>query len=337
MFRRLIGLTAPFWLLAGCAHRSPPEAAPPTPAPYVRINSPTAGGVQLEIAARQFAPRRGRGPTVWLTAVSHLGDATYYQSLQTHLDACTQVLFEGVGASDKNFGRQRSGAERAAAPGSSLQSQLAQALGLQFQLEAIDYDRAQFQNSDLGVAELRELMARPLPGAQGAAADEAARSFEQLMAVMQGEGLFSRFLGVGLRWLGTQPRYQALAKLSLMEMIDRVQGDLDSLGSLPGGMRELLRVLIEERNAKVLADLRGAVATAQRGDSISIFYGAGHMSDLEVRLRTDFGYEPRGEIWFPAISVNLTAAGVTSAEVAATREMIRRQVETLRARPQVAP
>lgn len=338
--------------LVGCVHR-PVTDVSAAPAPYVRVVAQTNGVVQLEIAARRFTPRRGQGAEVWLTAASHLGDAAYYHALQAHLDARSRVLFEGVGATDSaEFGHAATAKERAAAPASSLQSQMARSLGLEFQLEAIDYDRPHFRNSDLGVTELRDLLERPAPararavsrtlpkgtepGAGVPAAEsveetrEAARNFERLMSVMQGGNFWSGFLNLGLRWLGTQPRYQAIAKVTLMEMLEHVQGDLESLGTLPPGLRELLRVLIEERNRKVLADLRKELAGARRGASVSIFYGAGHMHDLELRLRNDFRYVPREEVWFPAMTVNVKTSGLSAAELAATREMVRRQVQTLR-------
>lgn len=350
-------------LVGGCAtERS--GSIDKAPEPYVRVSEPLPGVVKLEIAARRFAPRRGNGPSIWLTGASHLGDAEYYRALQTHLDAQTLVLFEGVGGDDVERGprrRHQPDSSRTAPGGAdakagSLQEQMAKSLGLEFQLEAIEYDRSHFKNSDLNVEELRALMAdevvpprknagmrssketprspeerEPVAVASPSARTDAGRSFEQLMQVMEGESFFGRLLSVGLRWLGTQPRYQALAKFTLMEMINGVQGDLESVGALPAGMRELLRVLIDERNQRVVSDLRRELPSYGARDSISVFYGAGHMIDLEQRLRQELRYQPREEIWFTAMTVDAAKAGLTSAELATTRKMIQRQIATLRA------
>jgi len=353
MWRKFLSAGLVGLLAGGCAAR--PVVAPAVPAPYVRVSEPSNGVVQLEIAARRFTPRRGAGPTIWLTGASHLGEAAYYRALQQHLDERTLVLFEGVGGSDAKRGpalrRELDPAAgtspRAAANPSSLQAQLAKSLGLEFQLEAIDYSHAHFRNSDLTVVELRDLMSRtasPVAGAPVVAAGaapsaqaEAARSFEQLMEVMQGESFLGRLMNVGLRWLGTQPRYQALAKFTLAEMINGVQGDLESVGALPPAMRELLRVLIDERNQRVLADLRRELRRLRPEDSVSIFYGAGHMHDLETRLCKELRYEPRGESWFAVMTVNTAAAGIAPAELAATRELIQQQLQMLRLRAPRGP
>jgi hypothetical protein len=352
MWRGILVLICPAMLLGGCA-TSRSTSTIVTPEPYVRVREPSPGVVQLEIAARRFTPHRGHGPALWLTGASHLGDAAYYRALQQHLDARTLVLFEGVGGADAKRGpalrQERDSAvtapHDAPANQSSLQSQLAKSLGLEFQLEAIDYGRAHFRNSDLTVVELRDLMAHAPPpvagvpaaaaaaGAATSARAEASRSFEQLMSVMQGESFLGRLMNLGLRWLGTQPRYQALAKFTLVEMINGVQGDFESVGALPPAMRELLRVLIEERNQRVLSDLRRELPRLGPADSVSIFFGAGHMRDLEVRLRRELRYEVRDEVWFPVMTVNASAAGITPAELAATRELIQRQLQTLRTGP----
>ncbi|MCC5785347.1 MAG: type II secretion system protein GspG [Phycisphaerales bacterium] len=52
----------------------------------------------LEAAVRAYRPAGDRGPTVFLVAAVHIGDASYYNELQTFLDAQDVVLFEGVRA-----------------------------------------------------------------------------------------------------------------------------------------------------------------------------------------------------------------------------------------------
>jgi len=251
------------------------------------------------------------------------------------------VLVEGVGGPEAPRGPARAREPATvASPPVSLQAQLARSLGLEFQLEVINYDRPHFRNSDLTVAELRELMSG-IAGTNGSTAAaparaEAARNFERLLDVMQGESFMGRIMNLGLRWLGTQPRYQALAKFTLIETINGVQGDFESLGALPPAMQELLRVLIAERNQRVVSDLRRELPHLRRTDSVSIFYGAGHMRDLEARLCRELRYEVHDEIWFPALTVNPTAAGLSPTELATTRAMIQQQLATLRARPPAA-
>src|SRR5262249_24419015 len=139
------------------------------------------------------------------------------------------------------------------------------------------------------------------------------------------------FLGMvmnfGIRLLGSSPKLQALTKLALIETLGQVKGDLSKVQGLPPEMKKLVRVLIQSRNQAVMDDL----ATELKGlvQSIAIFYGAGHMPDMEQRLKRDFHYRPVEEIWLTAISINPAQAGVTEAEEQMIRSLIRWQTEAL--------
>src|SRR5689334_10030492 len=61
----------------------------PAPAPYTRVASPDSNTFSLQIALRKFVPRSGRGPALWLSGVSHIGETNYYAGLQRHLDTQT--------------------------------------------------------------------------------------------------------------------------------------------------------------------------------------------------------------------------------------------------------
>src|SRR5258708_22422262 len=161
-------------LLTGCSSPSRRAAvhdrAPPAaPLPYVRIINTDSNRIQLQIAAREFVPQRSGRPAVWLTGVSHIGDTNYYAALQAHLDAQSLVLYEGVGAAEAEAASQPAhGVDVTPGQGSdtvaesddrgSLQSAMAASLGLVFQLNAIDYRRDNFRNSDLSITQLRKLM-----------------------------------------------------------------------------------------------------------------------------------------------------------------------------------
>jgi hypothetical protein len=118
----------------------------------MRVAHPDADTVALQIAIRKFTPAKGRGPAIWLTGVSHIGESNYYAVVQRHLDSQSLVLYEGVGARDKSI---RFDPEEQA----SIQNTLATSLGLVFQLSAINYDRPSFKNSDLSIPELQRMLA----------------------------------------------------------------------------------------------------------------------------------------------------------------------------------
>jgi hypothetical protein len=311
----------------GCVSRTQ-SRAPIEPASYARVMETPSGVLQLEIPARRFSPRNGRGPDIWLTGVIHIGDAAYYQALQKHLDAQALVLFEGVGGESLKRGpgsKNQDTNEGETESGFALQSQMAHALGLEFQLETIEYNRPNFRNSDLSVEEIAALMARSDSDVQTGAA----WNFEQLMKMMEGQSAWSGLVQLGFSLIGGQKRFQSLTKVMFIQTLGDLGGDIQTLGGMPPAMRELMRVLVEERNHKVMKDLRGELRRHKSDESISIFYGAGHMTDLERRLQRDLNYEPREEIWFAAISVDARKAGIGEMEIKMTREMAKRQLKLL--------
>jgi hypothetical protein len=325
-----------FFLLAGCATRSSQTADPadpPTPpAPYVRVTTSPSNELALQVAVRQFVPQHGRGPVVWLTGVSHLGDSNYYAGLQRLLDAQTVVFFEGISDQPSSDPHERGAARPRPAQEterSSLQASLAASMGLVFQLEAIDYARPQFRNSDLTISELREILKTYQPAPGEASAGE---RFEGVLQLMQGSSFLDSLLQAGLRFLSISPKLRALGRLMLIDVIGDLQGDLERLPNLPPDMKQLLEVLLQRRNEKVIAELKSSLKTMQPKDTVAIFYGVGHMPDLELRLRRDLNYRPGPQLWLTAFEVNPAQAGVTTAEQEMLRKLVQQQFGPLRSR-----
>ena len=306
------------------------------PAPYVRILHSGSNQVELQIAAREFLPAHRGQPAVWLTGVSHIGESNYYAKLQAHLDAQTLVLFEGVGAAESQQRAQndnQSGPPAAPATNrpvhtaessASLQYTMAESLGLVFQLDAIDYQRTNFQNCDLSITQLRELIAQQETATGSAGVSE---SFEGLLGLMGGGSWMDSLLQTALRLLGTNPKFQALGRLALIDLLGQIQGDPTRLQGLPPELKQLLDVLLQKRNQNVIATLKQERAEVGGHGSISVFYGTGHMPDLEERLRRELRYRPAREIWFTAFSVDLEDAKVTASERAFVDNFVMWQVK----------
>ncbi len=314
--------------------------------PYVRIVDASSNLVELQIAVRKFVPAHAKGPALWLMGVSHIGEPGYYAQIQNRLNERTLVLFEGVGdhatvsATASNTCRPASGpvvqpaADEKSPPPmaaakrsmSSLQSSLAASLGLVFQLDAIDYSRTNFRNCDLSIAEIRRLIVEQQTAS---GTDGASRSFESLMQVMQGDGLFEILIEAGLRFIGSNPKLQGMSKLALIEVLGQIQGDPAQLGGLPPDLTQVLDVLIAQRDRKVISELEAETVPHSgigRRDSIAIFYGTGHMPDLERRLRQELGCRPAGQTWLTAFSVNLPQAGISRNEREFIRSFVQSQV-----------
>jgi hypothetical protein len=320
-FRGILSLLAGVAaLLGGCASRGTGDSAEPRG--YMRVAQPDKDTVALQIAWRKFSPKRGRGPTIWLAGASHLGESNYFARLQRLLDVQSLVLFEGVGARSKKM-RFNPDEE------TSIQHTMASALGLVFQLSAIDYDRPHYTNSDLTIPQLQALLSGGAGGGSGPDT-KAGQEFQQLLQVMDGSSLLGTLMHVGLKFIGSSPKLQAMTKVLLVETLGRLEGDMSQMKGVPPEIQRLLAVIIQERNKVVLEDLKARLRAASPPNSIAVFYGAGHMADLEKRLRGSLGYRPRGEMWLTAMSVNTRQAGLSSEELAAMRSLIQWQMDALK-------
>ena len=321
-------LTVPLALFtlvaASCATRPKPAAEAP-PQRYLRTVTDTNGTVALEVAVRSFALRHGRGPVVQLVGVTHLGTTNYYADLQRFLNAQPLVLFEGIGATNKQF---RMRGDR----GFSLQDELAGALGLEFQLNAIDYSGANFRNADLSLAQLNAIFSRETNAPAGTRAVSGQAEFSQLIQTMEGTGLFGGLARIGISLISASPRLQAAMKVALIETLGALPDDLSQSPAMTPGLRHLVAVLIEERNRNVVAALQTAVRAKPRPASVAVFYGAGHMADLERRVRATLHYRPTSERWLTAFAVNPRKAGLSDWELELTRRMVRQELESLQPR-----
>ena len=308
--------------------------------PFMRVTNGATGAVELQVAVRKLVPTNGVGPVIWLSGASHIGETNYYAQLQQHLDTQALVLFEGIRAGRKAGGTNTVASEKSdsssatpakAAERTSLQKDLAESLGLVFQLEAIRYTGTNFRNSDLSVAELRDLMDKDDEPAAPDSPKEKRKSeaFEQLLKAMDGNSMFGTLLKVGFKLVGGNPKLQAMTKLALIEALGGIRGDLSRMKSLPEEMQRLMEVLIQTRNDAVLKDLRAELKRPAPPASISIFYGAGHMDDLERRLRREFGYRAESDLWLPAFTVDYAKAGLSVIEATLLRTMVQRQMQEL--------
>ncbi len=327
-FGLLFTLAASLFLAACSAPKATRRTAtsepPSVPQPYVRLIS-DSNTVQLQIASRKFFSTRGKRPFIWLTGVSHIGEPKYFAALQHHLDGQTLVLFEGINDlratktwSDADTNREvdhvQSGDSQKKL--SSLQVSMAETLGLAFQLEAIDYRRPNFFNSDLSIQQIREIIAQTGGG----------ESFESLVQMMEGGSWLDAIFQVVFQFLSTSPKLRGLSKLALMETIGEIQGDPAQIQMLPPQLKQLLDALIARRNQRVVADLKLQLALMTPSNSIAVFYGTGHMRDLEARLK-ELGYRPAEQRWFTAFSVDMAATGISETEHQFVRGFIQREFQ----------
>ena len=83
------------------------------------------------------------------------------------------------------------------------------------------------------------------------------------------------------------------------------------------------------RNQHLLADLSQELKKIPPTGSIVVFYGAGHMDDMEKRVTGDLHYRPADEIWLSAFSVDLRQSGISPDEAQWMRTLIQGEMDQM--------
>jgi len=199
----------------------------------------------------------------------------------------------------------------------NLQVQLAEALSLEFQLEAMDYDRPNFRCSDMAVDEVdRRLQAKGL-------------DFGLIGGTLAGSSLPAKMVGLllGFMKMADAMLEGAIAdtfKVVMIEILADPRIMDQGLAQLGKGFGD---VIINDRNQVVIDDLKNIIANEPQTKSIAVFYGAGHMNDMVERLETQLGYRQapgaENDRWLTAISVDYSASAVSASDINRIRMMIK--------------
>ncbi|GIW70947.1 MAG: hypothetical protein KatS3mg102_0489 [Planctomycetota bacterium] len=282
---------------------------------YVRLVRYREGWSRLETAIVTLVHRE-TGQQVSLVGVVHIGDPAYYRELQRRLDGHDLVLFEGVGADSSadisgmqlpDAEARRRELERGAAgpapfadevpaldPLSRLQSFMGEVLDLSFQKDGIDYRRSWWKPADVTGEELLRLLAE-----QDFDALELLRQAVDQRARAELEGAVVRALQSLAESLVTGKPLRIVLKEAFGELLAVQMAELGQAGTEEGPRLDPFNAAIilgrnQVAEQKVLQALR--IEDARR---IALFYGAGHMPDLERRLE-HHGLTRAAVEWLPA-------------------------------------
>ena len=307
------------------------EAAEPED--YIRIHQTPEGEIQLQVAVREFTPTDKspkNAPTVSLVGVAHIGDKTYYQGIQTYLAGQDYVLFEGVGfyPTRKQRLKRKAGAGNfgKGAAKQSPQYKMAKSLGLTYQLMEIDYNQEHFYNSDLSLGEFMEYFQPGNENSLITGDPQKDREAKQFMAMMAGTSIVANAMQGILQFFGKSPKFQGVAKLVLIETLGQLGNEMSNPKNLPEEVSGLMRMIITKRNRVVLQDLKTFLREKEM-DSISIFYGAAHMMDLEKKIIQNHGYKPNGNQWMTCFSVDPKKSGLSALDINFVRRLVQRQLK----------
>ncbi|MGA0332815.1 MAG: hypothetical protein ACO3N7_01675 [Kiritimatiellia bacterium] len=291
---------------------------------FLRIRDGEHGLISLEVAVKTYRLKDADDKKILLVGVSHIGSRSYYEGLQEILNAADVVLFEGV---DGNRAAFRQATEEQSPERSTLQANLARALGLVFQLHHIDYTPAHFLNSDLSSEQLLALFkGEDMPES----APEAQAQMEQLLAGMEEATVSGQAAAAVLEFLELRPGWSRAMRWGMVRMLGSVTGNVAEYPGWPEHLRTLMTVLIDKRNERVMSDIAEQLEKLDAGGTVAVFYGAAHMHDFEVRLQQQRKAELFGTDWRTAFSGNLQTSGLNVVEKQMVSWFVNQQVMALK-------
>jgi len=249
------------------------------------VDDPKGGG-KLETAIVTYEKD---GVTVHLVAAVHIADQSYYDGMNRTFKDYDAVLYEMV--KPKDAAPPQPGEERAGGSMiSTIQRFMKDTLELKFQLDAVDYTAPNFVHADLDAETFQKME------------EERGESIwtlmlQQMLKQMANPPANQQEIGFGeLLAALTSPDHARQLKLLLGKQFGDIEAQMSGFGGT---------VLIDERNKACFKVLDREIEGGKK--DLGIFYGAGHMSDMEKRL-LERGFHKTDQQWRVAWNMSEGAA-----------------------------
>jgi hypothetical protein len=260
---------------------------------WVRLEYDDDGKLMgMQTAIVRYAPKKGAATapdhsvTVDLIGAVHIGDVAYYHKLNDQFKQYDALLYELVAPEGTVVPRGRGTSN--AHPLGALQNGIKSLLDLDHQLEEVDYTCANFVHADMSPDQFLQAMKDRNEGFL----QMYFRLVGQAMAhqsEMTSKGQSMDFELFSALFANDRPRR---LKMVLAKQLAEMESLMTSLGGEDG------TVIITDRNKAALKVLRQQLDAGKR--KLGIFYGAGHLNDMDQRLRTEFDLEPVSVTWLTA-------------------------------------
>ena len=230
---------------------------------FLRFVDDANGGGKLQTAIVTY--KNDAGATVHLVAAVHIGEKDYYTALNKTFEGYDAVLYEMV--KPKDAGPPQPGEERNNSIISIIQRFMKDALELHFQLDDIDYTKANFVHADLDWETFQKMEEDKGESIWGL-------MLQQMIREMMNPPKDQEEIGLGdlLNAMSSPDRARQL-KLLIGRQFGHIEEQMAGFGGT---------VLITDRNKACFKVLRKELAAGRK--NVAIFYGAGHMDDMEDRL-----------------------------------------------------
>ena len=245
--------------------------------------------VALETAITRYVSMdpKTKGLTVDLIAAVHVADKGYYDKLNELFKSYDAVLYELVAPEGTRVvpGKRRSGGN----PVSFMQTMMKNVLKLEFQLDRIDYSRPNLVHADMS------------PKQFAASMKDRGESFLSMFMRIMGQSMKTQATSKNanadmelLVALVATDRSYRLKRL-MAEQFENMETHLAALDG-PGGS-----TIITGRNERAFEVLRGQIDKGKR--RLAVFYGAGHLPDMEKRLIEHYRLKRQSQRWLEAWSI----------------------------------
>jgi hypothetical protein len=253
---------------------------------FVRVANDELGQPRaLQVAIVTYGPQKGAASdfSVDLIGAVHIGDLTYYKSLNTLFADYDALLFEMIATSERAIPQED--VERTGFI-SNTQLAMKEALGLTFQLDEIDYSKPNFVHADLSSQELSDSMDER---------NESLYVYFWRVFYASMEEYANDPLGLN-SWEMLAAMVKPDSENALKITFAREMANAKFVGGILEG--ENGSAIIDARNERAIEVLRREL---DRGSTqLGIFYGVAHMPDFEERLVGELGLELRSVAWMDA-------------------------------------
>jgi hypothetical protein len=285
----------PLVLLAAWLRAADPAAKPPAAAEaggskgknYIRVTHDSRGNpLALETSIVRLVPEGTDHPGVSVDLISavHVADQSYYEALNKRFADYDVVLYELVAPEGTVV--PKGGGNRNRNALSAVQNGMKDLLALEYQLAGVDYSKKNFVHADFSPEEFSKSM------------EDKGESFWTI---------FFRLMAAGMVQQANHPENANELDL-MMALFDRDRAvklkrimaeqfaDMDLLVTAFNGPEG--STLITERNKAALKVLAKEIDAGKK--KIAIFYGGGHMPDMEPRVISDFHMKRDSQQWLEA-------------------------------------
>lgn len=277
-FTAFLSLTASSWAFASSGD---PEANK-----FVRISQdedkqPVA--LQTAIVSFRSTSPETSGVQVDLIGAIHIADKAYYEELNRRFRDYDAVLYELVAREEANV------PQPGQSPGSfvgGMQVGMKSLLELEYQLDGIDYSSKNMVHADMSPEEFAATMKRRNESFAGMFFRMLGRSMAEQAEDPFGSGDLQIMAALFAK--DRAPRL----KLAMARQFANLEGEM-SLFDGPGGS-----TIITERNKKAFEVLSRELERGRK--RVAVFYGAGHLPDMQRRLEQEFQLQRTGTEWVSA-------------------------------------